>query len=255
VRTCDGRGLPLVLDLRQNEGGYIAHATALARLLARAGAEPPRGALLLRANEHNERVFRARAPALGAIRALWSGARTEVEEARDAIAGAREAGDEFTPAFVDPPPAARAPAFGGRVVALVAPTCMSACERLAAQLQGAGALLVGGATEGAGGSQQEAKGLPARWVDASGRLALSVPTAAMGVVRGDATGRTVAPARFFSELALESRPVAPDVPYATTVEDLARANAGWRAAAEAALRADGRTGDGATAGRPGAPGA
>jgi hypothetical protein len=236
ARGCGARGLDLVLDLRQNEGGYIAHSTALARALARPGAAAARGALLLRANDHNERVFRERAP--GAISRLWNGKRSEVEELLAALVDARERGERFTPAFVDAAPAPDAAAFDGRVVALVAPTCMSACERLAALLQGAGAILVGGPTEGAGGSQQEAKGVAARWVDASGRLAVSVPTAAMGVVpAGAGASRTTSAERFFSDLALENRPVVPDVPHATTVDDLTGGNAGWRAAAERALRA------------------
>jgi hypothetical protein len=237
VAACRDRGLDLVLDLRENEGGWISHAAALARLVAPGGAPAARGALLFRANEHNERVFRARAPALAPLRPLWNGPRTEAEEVLDAIRAARAAGEELAPAFVDPPAAAAREGFDGRVVALVAPTCMSACERLAAMLREGGAVLVGGPTEGAGGSQQEAKGLPARWVDSSGRFALSIPTAAMGVLRGGAAAdRTTSAARFFSDLALENRPVRPDVPYETTVEDLVGANEGWRAAAEAALR-------------------
>jgi hypothetical protein len=236
VAACRERGLDLVLDLRENEGGWISHAAALARLVAPAGAPAARGALLFRANEHNERVFRARAPALAPLRPLWNGPRTEAEEILDAIRAARAAGEELAPAFVDPP-AAAGQGFEGRVVALVAPTCMSACERLAAMLREGGAVLVGGPTEGAGGSQQEAKGLPARWVDSSGRFALSIPTAAMGVVRGGAAAdRTTGAARFFSDLALENRPVQPDVPYDTALEDLVGGNQGWRAAAEAALR-------------------
>ena len=44
---CEARKLDLVLDLRQNEGGYLSHSTALARFLLRAGARAPAGTLLL----------------------------------------------------------------------------------------------------------------------------------------------------------------------------------------------------------------
>jgi hypothetical protein len=237
IRGCDSRQRDLVLDLRQNEGGYISHSSALARLLTPRGASVARGALLLAANDHNERVFRARAPSLGAIRAVWNGARSEIEEMLDALRDARPRADEFTPAFLERTPQAEVAGYGGRTVALIAPTCMSACERLAGMLQSAGVTLVGGPTEGAGGSQQEAKGLPARWTDASRRLAVSVPTAAMGIAPGGTElSATVTASRFFAELSIENRPIAPDVPYATTRDDLTRSNAGWREAAEAALR-------------------
>jgi hypothetical protein len=237
VRGCGSRRLDLVLDLRENEGGYIAHSTALARLLSAPGAEGGRGALLLRANEHNERVFHERTPALAAIRAIWNGYRSEAEEILDAIRGARARGEAYATAFLDEPAGTEAGGYGGRVVALVSPACMSACDRLAAQLQAGGAVLVGGPTEGAGASQQEARATPARWTDSSGRLVVSIPTAAMGVARaGLHRQRTMSPAHFFSELALENRPVSPDVPYATSAEDLTDVNAGWRAAVDAALR-------------------
>jgi hypothetical protein len=240
VKGCAARGRDLVVDLRHNGGGYISHSTAIARLIAPTGAAAARGALLLRANEHNEQVFRARAPALGGVRALLNGgARSDVEDILEAVRGARGRGEEFTPAFLEAPQEPPAAGFDGRVVALVAPTCMSACERLASMLQASGATLVGAPTEGAGGSQQEAKGHPARWVDPSNKLALSIPTAAMGVARARSTpGRTASVERFFAELALENHPVVPDVPYATGVEDLQRENEGWRAATEAALRRD-----------------
>ena len=63
---------------------------------------------------------------------------------------------EFTPAFLEPPLSADGGlGYQGRVVALVSPGCMSACDRLAGMLQrGHRAVLVGGATEGAGASQQ-----------------------------------------------------------------------------------------------------
>ncbi|MFT3914218.1 MAG: S41 family peptidase [Anaeromyxobacteraceae bacterium] len=232
---CAARGEDLVLDSRQNEGGYLSHATAVARLLLPAGRPLPAAALVVRATERNEAVYKVRAPApaLGTVRALVTGGRTEAEEVLDAVRDARASGAEFTPAFLER--TAGEGVFAGRVVALASPACMSACDRLLATLKAAGrATIVGGPTEGAGGSQQEAGDLSARWTDPSSRLTLSIPNAAMGVAPAGA-GRTEGADRFFRTSALENRPVEPDVPYATGEEDLARANQGWRAAAEAAL--------------------
>jgi hypothetical protein len=129
---------------------------------------------------------------------------------------------------------------------------MSACDRLVALLRAAGrAVLVGGPTEGAGGSQQETTGVPARWTDRAGMLSVSIPNAAFGVPRTagaivpavsgpaaagaaavPAPGHAAAPAAragevpfetFFDRFAIENRPVEPDVRYEPGVEDVTAA--------------------------------
>jgi hypothetical protein len=237
VRGCDERHLDLVLDLRQNEGGYLSHSSALAALLEPAGARAPGGALLLRATAQNERVYRERAPMLGGAGPRGAGGvATEPEQILSAIRDARRAGEEFTPAFLEPSLAADG-GFRGRVVVLTSPGCMSACDRLAALLQRGGrAVLVGEPTEGAGASQQETREQSARWVDPGGLVGVSIPNAAMGVQATAEAGAGRADARrFFAELAFENRPVRPDLPYATTRDDLVGGNRGWLAAARSAL--------------------
>jgi hypothetical protein len=236
VKGCDAAGKDLLLDLRQNEGGYISHSTALARALVPSGTTAPAGALLVRATAQNERVYTERTPVVG------GGGADETEPLAPgrilaAIGEARRTRREFTPAFLERPLTPSGGGFRGHVVALTSPACMSACDRLAGLLRASGrAVLVGGPTEGAGGSQQETKGQSARWSDAAGLLTVSIPNAAMGVQPAGLAPRPAPDAAaFFSELAFENRPVVPHVAYETSVEDLVSANAGWRAAAERAL--------------------
>jgi hypothetical protein len=167
----------------------------------------------------------------------------------DAIAAARQGGRALTPGFVAGP--ARAGGFEGRVVALTSATCMSACDRLAALLKSSGrAVLVGSPTEGAGGSQQEAPGLSARWTDSSGLLSVAIPNAAFGVRRTPAglvvtagsppapraPGRLEIPAPvFFESFGIENHPVEPDVRYETKPEDLTGAGRGWLQQIDAVL--------------------
>jgi hypothetical protein len=236
VKGCEAAGRDLVVDLRQNEGGYISHSTALARALVPVGATAPGGALLVRATAQNERVYTERAPVVGGAGA------DDAEPLAPgrilaAIGEARRSRREFTPAFLERPLAPSGGGFRGRVVALTSPACMSACDRLAGLLRASGrAVLVGGPTEGAGGSQQETKGQSARWSDPAGVVTVSIPNAAMGVQpAGFAHAATPDASTFFSSLAFENRPVVPHVAYETSVEDLLSSNAGWRAAAERAL--------------------
>lgn len=241
LRGCADRGQDLVLDLRQNEGGYLSHSSALAGLLTPRASISPGGALVLRATTQNEKVYEARAPSamLGAASQQASGrVPSEPEQILMAIRDARRARTEFTPAFLEPPLAPSAElGFAGRVVVLTGPGCMSACDRLSAILKRAHrARLVGGPTEGAGASQQETKGQSARWADASGSIGVSIPNAAMGVQTDAIVGpRRATVEKFFEEYAFENRPVQPDEPYATTREDVVARNAGWLRAARAAL--------------------
>lgn len=239
LADCQERHRDLILDLRQNEGGYLSHSSSLAAMLTPRETISPGGALLLRATAQNERVYRDRSPMLGASETRAPGELpSEPEQILMAIRDARREHTEFTPAFLEPPLSAQDGGFQGRVVALTSPGCMSACDRLAAILKhGHRALLVGGPTEGAGASQQESKDQSARWVDSSGRLGVSIPNAAMGVQLAAATGVTQASAeQFFAQLAFENRPVEPDEPYATTREDLVDHDRGWLRAARAALQ-------------------
>jgi hypothetical protein len=234
VKECKDKELDLVLDLRQNDGGYISHTSALLALLGERQKAYPAGALLLRANTLNQLVYQQRAPVLGGTPARSLDDAYEPRRIADAIGAARRAQQEFTPAFLEGPLRASEAVggYGGRVVALVAPTCMSACDRLAALLRSSGrATLVGEPTEGAGGSQQEARNLAVRWSDPEGLLSLSIPNAAMGVqhsLPADGERRAAVSADdFFGSLALENRPIAPDLRYATRLEDITGRNHGW----------------------------
>jgi hypothetical protein len=253
VHGCAARGEDLVLDLRRNEGGYLDHSTAVAEALAPAGAADPGAALLVAATEWNEAVYRERSRG-GPGEGIFAPGHV-----LDAIVAARRAGHRLSPAFVSPPlaPSDDVGGFPGKVVALTSPACMSACDRLAALLHASGrAVLVGGPTEGAGGSQQETGGLPARWTDSHRLLSVSIPNATFGAPRvragavvpagGDpaeapaavgAHGGEIPTRAFFEGYGIENRPVEPDVRYETRVDDVTGENLGWLEAADRALGA------------------
>ncbi len=233
VRTCGEQRRDVVLDLRRNEGGYLDHSTAIAEALAPRGAPEPPAALLLRATERNEAVYRERA-------ATWEADEDPLapRHVLDALTAARRDGQALTPGLVSGA-TPRKGGFSGRVVALTSPACMSACDRLAALLKSSGrAVLVGSPTEGAGGSQQETSGVPARWTDSSRLLSVAIPNAAFGVRRAaagvvspaspsPATAAEIPPPIFFESFGIENRPVEPDVRYESTLEDVTGAGRGW----------------------------
>lgn len=250
VKACKEKELDLVLDLRQNEGGYLAHSSALLAMLGERQKAYPGGALLLRASTQNQLIYQQRSPTLSGAPARAADDASEPRRIAEAIGAAKRARAEFTPAFLEQPLRASDAVGGyqGKVVALVAPTCMSACDRLAALLKSSGrATLIGRATEGAGGSQQEARNLAVRWTDPDGLLALAIPNAAMGVQQALPIAARERPAdEFFRVLTFENRPVQPDVPYATKLDDLIHHNRGWLEQVDAALFGPNR----AAGGRP-----
>jgi hypothetical protein len=235
IRACGAQHRAMVVDLRHNEGGYLDHSTAIAEALAPRGALEPPSALLLRATERNEEVYRERAA--GADRDDDVLAPHHVLEA---IRSARRGGQTLTPAFVSGA-APRTEGFPGKVIALTSPACMSACDRLAALLKASGrAVLLGSPTEGAGGSQQETPGLPARWTDSAHLLSVAIPNAAFGVRRvaagvvvtaGDGApppgGLELPAPDFFDSFGIENHPVVPDVRYETSLDDVTGAGKGW----------------------------
>jgi hypothetical protein len=243
VGECKEKDLDLVVDLRQNQGGYIAHSSAVFAMLSQPGEAYPGGALLLRATTQNQLVYQQRVPAASAASARTADDAFEPRKIVEAIGLARRERRDYTPAFLEGPVRASDAVGGyeGRVVALTSPSCMSACDRLAGMLRSSRrAVLVGGPTEGAGGSQQEARNLGARWSDPDGLLSLSIPNAAMGVQPLEPGAPLAARAErtaeeFFAALAFENRPVQPDVPYATTVADITGHNRGWLEQVEAVL--------------------
>ena len=244
IHACGEQHRDVVLDLRRNEGGYLDHSTAIAGALTPPGAREPDAALVLRATERNEAVYRERA-------ATWDGGDDALapRHVLEALAAARHGGRALTPGLVAGAPGAGG--FAGRVVALTSPACMSACDRLAALLKSSGrAVLVGSPTEGAGGSQQEAPGLSARWADSAGLLSVAIPNATFGVRRTPAglvvTAGSAAPPRaqgalevpdpvFFDSFGIENRPVEPDVRYETKLEDLTGGGKGWLQQIDAVL--------------------
>jgi Peptidase family S41 len=260
VKECKEKELDLVLDLRQNEGGYLSHSSALLAMLGQRQRAYPGGALLLRANTLNQLIYQQRAPMVGGVPARTGDDAFEPGHIAEAIGAARKAQQEFTPAFLEQPLRASDAVGGyeGRVVALITPTCMSACDRLAALLRSSGrAVLVGGPTEGAGGSQQETKNLPVRWSDPEGVLSLSIPNAAMGVQRAlpiaGAHGERPTD-EFFNGLGFENRPVRPDIAYATRLDDVTGHNRGWLDQVDAALFGSGARAVGTGSPTPGATG-
>ena len=97
VRECKEKELDLVLDLRQNEGGYLAHSSALLAMLGERAKTYPGGALLLRANTLNQLIYQQRSPTLGGVPARTGDDAFEPRRIAEAIGAARAAHGRTSP--------------------------------------------------------------------------------------------------------------------------------------------------------------
>ena len=164
VGECKDKDLDLVVDLRHNAGGYIAHSSAVFAMLSGPGEAYPGGALVLRATTQNQLVYQQRMPAASAASA-------GAEETRSRPANRRGNRPRA-------PRAARLHArFPGRPGARerrrgwllragwwrsTSPSCMSACDRLAGLLRSSRRALLAGRSDGGRGRQPAGGAQPGR---------------------------------------------------------------------------------------------
>jgi|GEM_PF-5451255 len=167
LRQCGRKKLPLVLDLRTNPGGYInLGSQTLAALTPRKERSPVRGTWAYRDSttfrEIQDGYFDGQ---------YWGNNSLEIT--------AREKWDP------------RSGGYGGKVIALITPNCMSSCDRLASMLKTAGrATLLGSSTNGTGAGFMDTlnpnTGKPAsEWTDTRGLLWAQIPDQLFGAVASE----------------------------------------------------------------------
>jgi hypothetical protein len=167
LRQCGRKRLPLVLDLRTNPGGYIdLGSQTLAALTPRKQRAPVRGTWAYRDSttyrEIEEGYFDGQ---------YWGNNSLEItpREKWDPGAGG----------------------YGGKIIALITPNCMSSCDRLASMLKTGGrATLLGSSTNGTGAGFMDtlnpSTGKPtSEWTDSRGLLWAQIPDQLFGAVASE----------------------------------------------------------------------
>jgi len=164
LRQCQRAKLPLVLDLRNNGGGYISLGSQAFRALL------PK---------------RTRASA----RSTWAYRESELyQDIRDGYFEGQYWGENSLEVLPAERADRRVRGFSGSVLALTTPYCISSCDRLAALLKISGrAQMVGTATNGTGAGFTDTwdpatQRLQSDWRDSSGLLAAQIPDMLFGVI-------------------------------------------------------------------------
>lgn len=226
IADCEEREAPLVLDLRKNPGGNGRLAAPLLALLA---GKDVKTTAALRA----VRISAGAAEVLGSFFSDSDGLNSADElVAREKLVQESfttnlRAGKAYSDIIARPDEDAGLPeGFNQKVVALITPDCISACDITAALIKAnKRGVLIGTHSNGTGAGFWSKHEDDANFNDSYGILKIEIPNFLFGV------NKTVGRDRYSFEegepLLMENRPIQADVQYATTLEDVTKQNAGW----------------------------
>jgi len=230
---------PLIIDLRHNHGGRGDFPGVITRLVARKGERYPNfttGYRLTRPIVQMVERWDSGAIPIPKAPQDWEVAALEIKKAR------REH-REYTGAIVqeqsDLEAEPRLGGFNNKVVALISPNCVSACDIQAILFKASRRVtLIGSETNGTGAGFLGDEAYPSEaWLDSNGIVALRIPNHLFG-----RPGETLDMKLYPDEAALfnlnsENRPEQADITYSPTVSDYIDRSAGWFAKAIESLDA------------------
>ena len=117
--------------------------------------------------------------------------------------------------------------FNNKIVALVTPDCISACDKMAFLLKSSGrAVIVGTHTNGTGAGYLSTEDFNTSWEDRLKVLSTTIPNYLFGVP-GKSAETTVFGEDSVEQLCSENKPTVADIPYNSKMIDLAKNNLGW----------------------------
>jgi hypothetical protein len=241
LRKCQREQLPLVLDLRTNNGGYIDLGNqALSAVLPKRTHAQARGTWAYRESQLYREIesgyFEGQ---------YWGENSIEVSPSQTSDRKVR--------------------GFSGKILALVTPYCISSCDRLAALLKLSGrAQLLGSPTNGTGAGFMDVINpstgrYQSEWTDSSGALQAQIPDMLFGaIVSQEVPSRSGRPAGLFSwfrwlhqgrpeateyvpltfygdESLIENRPTQPDLPFEIQPELMREGPRAWLERVQGAL--------------------
>lgn len=117
--------------------------------------------------------------------------------------------------------------FNNKIVALVTPDCVSACDKMSFLLKSTGrAVIIGSHSNGTGAGYLSTEDFNTQWEDRLKVLSTQFPNYLFGRP-GDSVETTIFGEQSVDELCSENKPTVADIPYASKVIDLAKNNLGW----------------------------
>jgi len=231
--------VPLILDLRVNNGGNGSYPSKLMSMLLPEGkTEYASSTEALRMTQYirqlNEGYLYQR------VVAEDENVGMTIDMMKDLIDTALDNNDDYTPMHVMAGAMTADPQVGGfpnKIVTLVAADCISACDKTAFLIQSTKrSPIIGTHSNGTGAGFSSSNELNTQWSDRLNMFSSTVPNYLFG--RPGAVGTLVFGENSVLEMCSENKPTPADIQYKPTMLDLNRENLGWLQKAAEVIESD-----------------
>lgn len=219
--------MPMILDLRVNGGGNGSYPAAILGILAEGGKIYPGPTSGMRMTEYSRQLseseFYQQIPGEDQSIGLT------IDQLNDLINKTIDNGREYTPMYSYAPVMVdqKVNGFNNKIVALVTPDCISACDMMSFLLkQSKRATTIGTHSNGTGAGYSSSRELDTTWEDRLKVLSSHLPNFLFGLP-GARADINVFEDDSASKLCSENRPTVADIQYSTTMLDVAKNNLGW----------------------------
>lgn len=237
VKSCKAANLNLVMDLRSNGGGNGSFPGKILSLLTPMGATLGSKVMSFRVNSTSMRLITSMidhpeiaARNLGDVDSRFFDEIISASNARLAMTNAIPE-SKGTEADSD------VGGYEGKIVVLVTPDCVSACDGMAAILKRSGrAIVLGTHTNGTGAGFQGSKAVDSGFNDTFDELAIQIPNYQFGyTLKGFAILKTFPYTQVEDEYFTENKPTLADVTVEPTFDDVVGKKNSWLDAVLTAL--------------------
>lgn len=219
--------LPLILDLRVNNGGNGSYPAKLISMLAKEKDEYANSTTAMRMTQYIRGLYEGEL--FQKIVAEDENEGMTIDMIQNLIDTALDNRADYTPMYAYGPSIKADPKVGGfnnKVVALVTADCISACDKTAFMIKSSKrATIIGSHSNGTGAGFTSTSELNTNWEDRLKVFSSTVPNYLFGKP-GD-IGTLVFGEQSVSELCSENKPTVADIQYRSQMLDLTRDNLGW----------------------------
>ena len=237
IKHCSKQQLSLIFDLRKNGGGSSFSATHI--LSALTPKEKEYGSIFYTARFNqqmasiNQRHQKTKEP----FSNIWS-----IYTRKNRLAALNEAikkDSKYIPILSTPPIKAseKVGGYSQKIVTLVTPNCVSACDNMVSLLKKSGrSIIIGSHTNGTGAGFSTYGDPAPKWVDPFGLISIKIPNSLFGVLP-QPTKEIMLDFEENKKYISENQPTFADAgyEYSTTLEDITNNGSGWAKKAFQAL--------------------
>lgn len=220
--------LPLILDLRVNNGGYGTYPSMLLSMIAKEKDLYAPSTTAMRMTQYIRGIYEGML--VQKVVAEDENEGLSIEMLQNLIDTALENNADYTPMYADGAPIKADPKVGGfnnKVVALVTADCISACDKTAFLIKDSKrARIIGSHSNGTGAGFISTNELDTKWEDQLKVFSSTIPNYLFGKPAKD-TKSLVFGDTPISELCTENKPTIADIQYSSKMIDLTNDNLGW----------------------------